>query len=269
MNFTAGMVSGRPPGRNEGSCPKNFVSPPQLAVLPLQLPEPLPHQGGHSRSQTPVHPRPPHPPPERLLGQPQPGRDRLNRCPLRVVTASVLQHRPHPPIPAAPTGTSSRFPSLHPLSELSLQLTRDGSLQRAPAEGSVGCGYGQPDPRQAPAPPQPPIHRGAPGRGVRLAVGTELGPVLLIQGSTEWWRRTTPRASGPMGLSACGGPPRPRLGAGGAPAALRWGSARAVARPLSGHDGRLPLRTTPCPGCSSGKVALAQSAAKAIVRMLN
>jgi len=96
---------GRPrvelPGAEKGCCSQDFVSPPQLTVLPLQLPDPLPRQGGHSRSQTRIHLRPPDPSPQRLLGHPQLSRDRLNRCPPRGVIASVLPAPASPPTPAA------------------------------------------------------------------------------------------------------------------------------------------------------------------------
>jgi len=84
------------PGEKKGGRSQNLVGPPQVTVLPLQLPDPLPFQGGHTAPQPLLHLRLPQPAAEPWSS---PIRMRSTQSPPTPRgTRLLLQHQPHRPL---------------------------------------------------------------------------------------------------------------------------------------------------------------------------
>src|SRR3546814_9169608 len=74
---------------------QDLVRLPELAVLPLQLPDPRPIRARRPRPRPLIALGLPHPPAQRLRRAADLTGNRADRSPLRAVLARMLQHHPH------------------------------------------------------------------------------------------------------------------------------------------------------------------------------
>jgi len=116
-------------GEKRSRLPQNLVGALEVTILALKVLQPLPFFSAQSGALAGIALGLAHPPPQTLRRAAQLRRQRLDRCLLRRILATVLLDHAHGALTdfgGKPTGASHR---VHPLSEWALRQSRYGSSQ--------------------------------------------------------------------------------------------------------------------------------------------